>query len=305
MSWWKSAISDNLGLKAVCFFFALLLVAYHRGREEDKTRTVEFALDVQLPPEKSRRELMTALPARIKVTVQGSSSVLDTLASSAPSLELDLRSGIIEHVRFEPAQFDLPPGLSIGFIEPASLHLEWQDVISREIPVQTSVTGQVAEGYEVHGTKVAPERVELTGPASLVKVTQFVRVAPFDVTGLSAGTYDRQLALDPPPNRTRYSAASNVTVSVEIRRRVFAVPFRGLDVELVGITGARTTPAQVDVTVKGPPEVVKALQQALVVPRVDLTGIDTQKHGSKVVEVTVDLTGAQAEVQPPSVKVTW
>ena len=47
------------------------------------------------------------------------------------------------------------------------------------------------------------------------------------------------------------------------------------------------------------------IERALVVPRVDLTGIDTSKHGSAALPVIVDLSQAEAILQPPTVKVTW
>ncbi len=305
IAWLRSALTDNLGLKALCMVVALSLVAYQRSQEEEIARTVEYILDVQLPPSTSGRELMTTLPPSLKVTLQGSSSALDTIADSSPAYSVDLRDGKVESIQFGKDQLDLPPRVTVAAIEPASLELEWQDITTRSINVQSSVTGQVAEGFEVHNLRVDPRQVPLRGPASLVQVTQFVRVAPFDVTGLTAGTYDRRLALDPPPNRTNYVGASSVTVTVEIRRRLFVIPFQGRSVEVVGIPGAKTTPGKVDVTVKGPPDVVKALSEQLVVPRVDVSDVDASQHGSKVVPVTVDLNGAEAEVQPPTVKVTW
>jgi hypothetical protein len=66
----------------------------------------------------------------------------------------------------------------------------------------------------------------------------------------------------------------------------------------------------VDVTVTGPPEVVRALRAEQVVPRADLTklsGVDlkTDKHGSAEVRLTAELAHAEAELQPPTVTVKW
>src|SRR5690606_14722326 len=61
----KTALTENLGLKAICFSCALLLVAYERSQADEKARTIAFALNAQLPPEGSDRELMTPLPPSI------------------------------------------------------------------------------------------------------------------------------------------------------------------------------------------------------------------------------------------------
>jgi hypothetical protein len=50
---------------------------------------------------------------------------------------------------------------------------------------------------------------------------------------------------------------------------------------------------------------VGALHGELIVPRVDLSGLDTSKHGSAAMPVVVDLSQAEAVIQPPTVKVSW
>jgi hypothetical protein len=303
--WLRSAVADNLGLKLVCLLFALAIVGYQRSLEEKRTRTVAFQLDAQLPPESKKRKLMTSLPPVIRVTVEGSTRSLDQLTTNVTSVALDLRGGTLEHVLFEPEDFEIPSELIVRAIEPERLTLEWQDIITRAVPVQSSVTGNVAEGFEVSSLEVEPEEVQLTGPASLVQVTQFSRVAPFDVTGLSEGTYRRLLALDPAPEHTSYSGSSSVAVSVEIRRRLVSQVFAGVPVEVVGIAGARSVPASVAVTVVGPPEIVRGVTRELLLAQAIVPANVGDRHGSQVVDVKVELSQARAEIQPPRVKVSW
>lgn len=301
----KVAFTANIGLKAVSFAAALVLVAYQRSQQDERTRSVPFSVDVQLPEVSKRRELMTAIPPSIRVTVQGSLSALDELSNASNNLELDLRKGDVEHVQFTPGNFRLPPGTRIKAIEPTGLDLEWQNIIEREVPVQTSVTGAVAEGHEVEATTVSPEFIKLVGPERLVTVTQSVRAAPFDLSGLSSGVYDRQLALDPPPSRTSYAAQTTVAVRIAVRRRLVTANFPKIAVEVVGAPSALVTPQHVDVSVRGTPEVIGALHAELIVPRVDVSDMDTTKHGSAARPIVVDLSHAEAVVQPPTVKVTW
>src|SRR5690606_27743474 len=156
---------------------------------------------------------------------------------------------------FTPDRVRLPPGVRRKTIEPPGLVLEWVDVITRPVPIQSSVTGVVAEGHEVAVDRVEPETIDVTGPNDLGSVIQSVRVESFDITGLSTGAYQRQLALHPPPARTNYAVGSNATVTVEIRRRLTTASFSRLAVEIVGTFDARTNPERVDVTVRGLPEV--------------------------------------------------
>ncbi len=303
--WLKGALTENVGLKVVCLACALVLVVYQRSGEEVKTRSVAFKIDVQLPPEKASRELMTTLPPAVKVTVEGSSRALDELASLPNTIDLDLRSGDRELVRIQKEDIEVPPGIKIKLVEPSSFELGWQDIITREVPIQPSLTGVVADGYEVSRPQVTPKSVGLRGPANIVNVTQFVRVAPLDVSGLSQGHISRLLALDQEPERTRYVGSPNATVEVDITRRLTSAKFSRVPVEVVGLVGARATPAAVNITVTGPPEVVNGLDRELIVPRVDITSDDSQPHGSAMRPVVVELSNAQVRIQPPKVKVSW
>jgi YbbR domain-containing protein len=292
-------------MKLFCIVGALALVGYQRSLEEKRTRTVAFQLDAQLPPDAKKRELMTTLPPTVKLTLEGSTRSLDRMVGNVASVALDLRDGTRDQVRFTARDFDVPPDVKIRSIEPEQLLLEWQDLVTRSVPVQSSVTGNVVEGFEVSELAVEPVDVKLTGPANIVQVTQFVRVAPFDVTGLSEGDYRRLLALDPPPARTSYVGTSSAAVSVQIRRRVVSQVFAEVPVEVLGLPGAKAVPASVTVTVVGPPDVVRGVTRELIVPQASVSESDLKRHGSAMIDLRVELSRASAEIQPPRVKVTW
>jgi len=141
-------------------------------------------------------------------------------------------------------------------------------------------------------------------------VMQFARLAPFDVSGLSEGVHKRRISIDAPPTRVRYLGPPAATVSVTVARRVVEVKFENRPVEVIGLANGVITPRNVDVTVIGPPEIVRALKPDQIAPLADITkipGLDlkAQKHGSASVKVHVDLAKVEAEVQPPSVTVRW
>lgn len=309
-AWLRAAFTTNLGLKALSLAFAVGLFVYQKGQEDQQQRTVPVGVVMRLPPETAKRELMTPIPAAIHVTLKGSTRAIDRLIQTgiAP-VEMDLRDGLRDAIVFEPGMFSLPPDVLITIIDPPNIDLEWQDVVTRQIPLQGSMTGKPAEGYVVKGEpEVDPKEMTVRGPVGLVEVMQYVRLAAFDVSGLTEGTYRRPIAIDAPPNRVSYIGPRSATVSVTIARRVAEARFPKRTVEVVGVPNAVVTPRQVDVSVIGAPEAVRALRVEQVIPRVDLTkipGLDLKQHGSASVKVTVDIADAEAEVQPPSVSVKW
>lgn len=310
--WLRAALTDNLGLKALSLAFALGLFFYQKGQQDQQQRTVAVGVVMRLPPETSKRELMTPIPATVHVTLRGSTRAIDQLIQSGVApVEIDLRDGQRESVTFEPSMFSLPPAVEITIIDPPSIALEWQDVVTRQIPLQAAITGKPAEGFVVKGEpEVDPREMTVRGPVGLVEVLQYVRLAPFDVSGLTEGTFRRPIAIDAPPNRVSYIGPRSATVTVTLARRVAEARFPKRTVEVVGVPNAVVTPRQVDVNVIGPPEVVRALRAEQVVPRVDLNKLEdfdpkAQTHGSATLTVTVDVKDAEAEVQPPTVTVKW
>jgi YbbR domain-containing protein len=309
--WLRAAFTENSRLKAVSLVFAIGLFVYLNRAEEEFDRTFPVGVFSQKPPDSANRELMTQIPPNIYVTLRGSSHALEQLMREDPPLiELDLRDGETQVVRFDETMFELPRGVEVLMFDPPTIQLEWQDVVSRSIPVQAALTGTPAEGYVVSGQPlVSPREVVVEGPKRVVEVMQFARLAAFDVTGLTEGEYRRPIAIDAPPPRVHYVGLANITVNVKIARRVSEAKFERLGVEVIGVSNGVTNPRQVEVTVVGPPEVVRALRAEQIVPRADLAAakIDPKKqpHGSAVVPVTVDVGNAETHIQPPTVTVKW
>jgi YbbR domain-containing protein len=311
LAWLRDAFTEHLSLKALSLAFAVGLFAYLHGQEDVQDRTIPVGLVMRMPQEGANRELMTQVRPSVHVTVRGSARSMDGLVQAGvPPVELDLRDGRTKTVVFERSMFLLPPGIEIRIIDPPNIALEWQDIVTREIPLQASITGKPAEGFVVKGEpEVDPRQATVRGPISLVEVVQFARLAAFDVSGLTEGTYRRRLAIDVPPNRITYLAAQSATVTVTIARRVTEAKFSALPVEVVGIPRAIANPRTVNVTVIGPPEIVHALRAEQIVPRADLSTLpldpEARRHGSTTVKLTVDVAHAEADIQPPSVAVRW
>ena len=310
LRWLRGAMSENLGLKAFSLVVALSLFAYQRGSEDEQQRTVPVDVIVRLPPAEAHRELMTLVPPSIHVTVRGSTRALDQLIQSGvPPVEVDLRHGDAPAIVFEGPMFSVPPGVKVNIVDPASIPLEWQNVVERSVPIQASVTGPVAPGYIVQSVKAEPKNILVQGPDSLVQVMQFVRMAAFDVSGKTDGVYRHRLKLDPPGQRLQYLGPDTATVEVVIARRLVQRKFTKRNVVALGPGRMKTEPGSVDVTVTGPPEVINGLRDEMVVPRVDIATappeLKDQRHGSTVLPVRVDLGGAEIEIQPPTVSVLW
>ncbi len=311
LSFTKDAFTENVALKSVALAIAISLFVYQHGRHDQQQRTIPVGLIVRLPPEAKLRELMTPVPASVHVTVLGTTRAIDrVIQTGVTPMELDLRDAKDTTVTFEERMFSLPPELEVKIIDPPTIALHWEDIVTRSVPIQASITGQPAGGYVVKGEPaVDPDAIRMKGPRSAIEVLQFARLAAFDVSGLDEGTHQRLIELDAPRPRVSYLEPPRASVTVTVAKRVTEQKFARRPVEVLGVVAGRAVPKTVDVTVIGAPEIVKALREEQVVPKVDLSKepgkLAEQPHGSATLRVTVELAGADTEIQPPTVAVKW
>ncbi|MBL9108171.1 MAG: YbbR-like domain-containing protein [Myxococcales bacterium] len=296
------AVLENWRLKVLSLLCALALYAQSHSGQDAKSVVVN--LEAQLP-DREDKVLATMLPPGVRITIKGTGAELDNLRASSLGLQVDLRGARSGHVTFEPRMVHGPAGARFEVIEfdPAGIDVEWEDRIKRDVPVQVSVVGTPAAGYVVKGAPLAePTKVSVTGPASDVMAMQDVKVGAFDVRGLSEGSYPRQLPIVALPPRMR-AEPPTVFVTANIVRETAERPFSRLAVVVVGNTKAKAKPAEVDVRLVCPPEIVRQLRTEQVVPQAEVTS--KEPSGSVSAPVVVAVDGCEAHVTPSSVVLKW
>jgi YbbR domain-containing protein len=298
----RVSLTENLGLKLVSFACALFLYSLVHS-SQDAQRSMSASLVVTLPPGSGNRVLVNQLPPQVRLLLRGAPAKLDDLHADDLGVQADLLSTNERTLKLDPKMVHAPPGVRVEVIDPASVELIWEDIITRDVPIQVSVVGSPAAGFMVKGAPLAdPAVVRAHGPKSEVLGIQYARAAAFEVNGLTEGNYQRQLLIDSPPARVTYDT-NMVGVSTQITREVVERPFIKLPVIVIGPPKAKTFPAEVDVRLACPSEIVRALRPEQVVPHVEEKG--TATSGSESLPVTVQVDKCEAHVTPSSVIVRW
>jgi hypothetical protein len=294
--------TENVNLKLLSLACALILYSLVHSAQ-DAQRSVSASVVVQLPRDSSNRMLVDQRPPQVRLFLRGPTAALDDLHADDLSLQVPLSSTSEHTAKLEAKMVSLPPTVRVEAFDPSTIELVWEDVITRDVPIQVSVLGTPAAGFMVKGAPVAdPAVVRAHGPKSEVLNLQYARAAVFEVNGLTEGTYPRQLLIDAPPPRVTYETTS-VTVTTEITREMVERPFIKLPVIVVGQPKAKTLPAEVDVRLVCPPEILRALRPEQVVPRVDEK--TTAPSGSESAPVIVQVDQCEAHVTPSTVIVRW
>lgn len=309
----RGALLGDVWLKLIALATAFGIYVFIHGAD-NAHRTMGLSVVSILPADSANRQLMTTLPTEVVVTLRGSRSQLDDLRTEdLGSVQLDLHTGRESRIVLDDSMIRVPPGVSVLDFSPKEIDLRWDDVVVREIAVQTSRTGELIEGHTAKSIAVEPRAVRARGPQSIVDVLQFARAAPFEITGLSEGVYRRPLGLDRPPKLVTYDT-DTVIATLQIEPEIVARDFTRLRVEVVGMPRAVVQPATVTVKVWGIAQEVNALVPDAIIPRVEPKSkldLDTTQPGSAMLEVLVEAgrrDGAhppKIDVSPPKVLVRW
>jgi len=299
----KTALTENMNLKLLSFGFALVLYSMVHGGQDAQT-SVSVDLDVLLPPETANRILVDKSKESVKLTVRGPRAAIEELhARDIGAIQIDARTGSEKRIPIDPASIRLPPGVHVEQVDPPAIDLVWEDRVERDVPIQVSVVGTPAPGYVVKGApKPEPHDVRVKGPKTAVMTLQFARAEAFDVNGLGEGVVSKQLAIDKPQPQLSYDVPS-VKVALEITREIVERPFTKLAVAVVGPPKGKTQPAEVDVRLVCPPEVLRALRPEQVVPRVEVKS--HEPTGSVTLQVEVSVDKCEAHITPSTVIARW
>jgi YbbR domain-containing protein len=292
----KTAVTENMNLKLLSFAFALVIYSLVHGGQ-DARRSVVVDLEVILPPESSDRVLVSSIPQSVRIFARGSNQTIDNLRASSVSVVIDLSQNAPTHVTFDQKMVRLPEGVNVEIeqFDPAFIDLKWEQRVVRDVPVQVSVVGTPADGFMVKGALVAePKAVKVRGPQSEVMVLQHVRADAFDVRGLTEGSYPRQLAIERPSPRLRIDPTSAI-VTAEITREVSERQFNKIPVVVVGPPKGKATPAEVDIRLVCPPDIVRSLRPEQIVAQVEVTS--KEPSGSQALPVMVHIDKCDAYVQ--------
>jgi hypothetical protein len=293
--------TENFSLKLLSVGCALLLYSLVHSAQ-DAQRTVSASVVVELPRDTKDRVLVDQTP-QVRLFLRGPTAALDEIRPDDLSLEVQLSSTNERVVKLDSKMVHLPSQVRIEAFDPASVELVWEEIITRDVPIQVNWAGTPAPGFVTKGAPEAePKVVRAHGPKSEVENLQYARAAAFDVNGLTEGPYPRDLRLDPPPPRVSYEK-NTVTVTAEIARELTSRQFPRRPVVVTGLVKSKTVPAEVDVSLTCPPENLRGLRDEQIQPRVEVK--TTATSGSESAPVTLQIDKCEARIIPSTVVVKW
>ena len=126
----------------------------------------------------------------ISVTLRGPRGIIQEVRNRPPSLSLDLSEAEPDTIvlNTESLSFPLPSGISILRMQPASITLSIDQLVERQLPITAVTEGQVAKGYVLKGVSLNPEKILVSGPASVVSQSESLKTYVIDLSELNRST---------------------------------------------------------------------------------------------------------------------
>ncbi len=177
----KRVLLDNLGWKLLSLGLAFLLWLTFVSTPEVAT---SMSAAVQLQDIPSDLEIVSMLPERVQLQIQGSAAKLGAFDLSGMAVVLSLRDvhGAGERTyTIDYHTVRLPFGVRLIRAVPGQLHLVFERRTSREVPVRVRFSRPPPHPYHVRHQEVQPPRLTILGPESRVREVEFAETDPIEL----------------------------------------------------------------------------------------------------------------------------
>ncbi|HEY1756508.1 MAG TPA: CdaR family protein [Bryobacteraceae bacterium] len=164
--------------------------------------------------------LLSDAPDQVRVELRGSSGRLTqaTLADAFAAVDL---AGVVapgdQTFTLSNSDFNLPQGVRFVRAVPSQVHLRFDRILSKAVPVELELKGQLPAGYLLSAESIEPETLSVSGPAASVSAIRSAQTDPIDLSALSQTTELKVNAFVPEP-RAQFDSPPVVTVRLTIEK---------------------------------------------------------------------------------------
>ncbi|MSP38134.1 MAG: YbbR-like domain-containing protein [Deltaproteobacteria bacterium] len=256
---WEKIVAlagSNFGLKVLALVIALgLWTAGHRDIE----RAIEVAVEFRNLP--SDLMVVDNRVDYVVLRLNGPRTLVSTLDPDDMKLSLDLqgaKSGPASYP-LSGGLFNLPRGITVARITPPVVHVRFDPVLRRAVPVTIKLSGKPSSGYRIVHSVAEPQTVSVSGPAEEVQRLASVDTLPIDVFE-SRGVIKRKVRLSNDGKPLTF-LPDQVDVVVTIEEEEVSRDFSAVAVRAKDFAGAYTVlPSTVSLKISGAKSLLDKLE---------------------------------------------
>lgn len=181
---------------------------------------------VQLAPNVANNiEITNNAINEVEIVVSGDERKLKTLTGTGLVAALDLTTtqpgDRVISLTPENVSVDLPLGVKLDEVQPSRIAVRLESVQELELPVKADIEGKPADGFEIYGETVLPQRVKVRGPASFMETLDFVLTDKISIEGRTEDFTAKQVPLGVSnPKATVFNTVVDVAFRIGEKRSV-------------------------------------------------------------------------------------
>jgi YbbR domain-containing protein len=121
----------------------------------------------------------------LNVEVKGSNFLLKNISHRDIVVSIDVSNFAVGKTSYKIKLTDIktPKGISIVKIEPEHIQITIDKLITKKLEITPIFIGEPKEGFKVETVKTYPKKVEVVGPESILKNTDFIETLPINLSG--------------------------------------------------------------------------------------------------------------------------
>lgn len=233
--------------------------------------------------DETAKELANAVASPGSVTVYGARSIVESIAEVRAYVSPEtVEDGMV--MTAMPVAYNAD-GIVVGDVtfgtEELSVMITLDEV--KSVRVNLSLTGEVADGYEITDYYTNPETMEVAGDAAALSRLNSINLPDIDVTGLEANSGYEFFAGDYLPDGLRALDGGRITATVIVEEEETKELIIPVDSVTWGDTLAEGYMASISgedisISVKGVASVIDTLTAADIEAHIDLDGLEEGEH---------------------------
>lgn len=269
-------IFGNLGIKLTALVVAAFLwfVAVL-----DRSYVTSFTVPVTVERVETKKIVSELQPRAAEVRIEGRGRDLLFLRLRQPRFRLTVPEGLpgVKQLRFNHADIDIPPSLSIRAIIPEQVEYRLSEAGSRRVAVEVPTRGNPPRGLTIVGLEPL-EPVNLIGPEDEVRLFATVFTDSLDLGRMRRSDTIR-LRVRPPVDDGFRTDPETIPVVVRVEREEARI-FVGISVEVGAPEGYKVevNPPTAQIAVSGPSTRFEDLKQADIRARIRISGLKPGEH---------------------------
>ncbi|MBI5674400.1 MAG: hypothetical protein HZC48_01065 [Nitrospirae bacterium] len=210
----RNFITENLWLKLASIFLAVVLWFFvmSSGRS-----VIIKEVPVQYINMPQSLEIVE-MAKNVSVVIEGQKRLLSGLNQDDISVVVDLENMKAGKNIYSLSRknIKMPKRLLITSISPQTVNLTLEERLKKEVSVKPVIVGSPEEGFAVEKIKIAPERVLIEGPQSLIRKTYVLKTEPIDISGIYENL-QHSASLDITPNIK--TGIREIKVDITVRKK--------------------------------------------------------------------------------------